>query len=93
MSTKYKFPDLLKAPLKGFEVQGTDGRGTEAVFCCPLFLAYVKLTTVRKGFQEPQLISAGIAGPATGRNYHQLKMSEEEGKGSMNLVDLKRPEV
>lgn len=36
MSTKQKFPDLMKTALKGFAVQVADGRETEALSCCPL---------------------------------------------------------
>lgn len=85
MSTNYKFPDLVKTPLKSFAVQVTDGRESESFSVALWFHSCVKLTTVRKGVQEPQLISAGIAGPATSRNHHQLEVTEEEGKAGMNM--------
>ena len=87
MSPKYKFPDLMKTPLKGFVVQETDGRGLKSGSVVLCFRSCVTLTTIRKGVQEPQLISAGIAGPATSRNYRQLKMAEE-GKSGMNMWGL-----
>ena len=61
------------------------GGGLKSCSVALWFHSCVKLTTVRKGVQEPQLISAGIAGPATSRNYHQLEMAEEEGKGGMDV--------
>lgn len=44
----------------------------------------MKLTTVRKGAQEHQLISFGILRTSTSKNYHQLERAEEEEKGGLD---------
>lgn len=59
------------------------GGGLKSCSVALWFHSSVTLTTVQKGVQEPQLISLGIAAPATRRNYHPLETAEEEGKGGM----------
>lgn len=60
------------------------GVGLKPCAVAPWFHSCVKLPTVRKGAQEPQLISLGITGNSTSRNYHQRERAEEDEKGGLD---------
>ena len=95
MSTKYKFPDLMKMSLKGFVVQVADGRGTEVLFCCPLvsFLCEAHNGKNRTPGAPGDLCwdcwtSFKQELPSVGNGRRQ-----GEGRYEHVVVDLKRPEV
>lgn len=95
MSTKYKFPHLMKTPLKGFAVQVTDGRGTEVLFCCPLvsFLCEAHNSTKRSPGAPADLswdrcTSYKEELPSAGNSRRR-----GEGWHENVVVDLKRHEV